>query len=261
MLTESACPQCGNLLKVRPEYLGSRLRCPNCNFVFRAMDVPVLELAEDPPPEPDVLTLQPVPPEQETEEEVPVLELAEEEPHFDVIVPERAPLPAPPPPTPPPPVKRVELILDGPPQPKPAFVEVFQPLRRGSYRHFRLYLQPEELRAIFIGIPLTEAELADAKARKRRDDRLKAIEVTTYADLLKDHRLNFRIELDDVTEASLKPCGFWYRFSHRPPIETRLLTLWHRNLGRMRFELRSPRDAERLREFLPGSLGKRLKVR
>jgi hypothetical protein len=253
MQIESACPQCGNLLKVRSEYLGNRLRCPKCNFVFLAREIPVVELEAVPEAEPEDV---PVLPLDEPEEVVLTVapEEVEELPVVTVAAGPEPPRKAPPLP------KQVELVLDGPPQPQPPFVVVHQPLRWRSHRVFRLYLQPEELRAIFVGVPPGEREANDPKVRKRREDRLKAIEVTAYADLLKDHRLNFPIELDDVTQATLGSCGGWYRYKYRPPRETRLLTLWHRKLGKLRLEVRTPQEVQKLADFLPGSLGKRLKT-
>jgi hypothetical protein len=260
---ESSCPHCGNLLKVRPEYRGSRLRCPRCNQLFRVEDEPVAEFEELPivPDYPeDDIPLLPLAPVEEEEEvlvlavvenpavELPYFEIAQEEPVTLEVVP--PPLPEPKPKPPP--------LPDRPPTPKPDFIEVWQPISWRRHRIFRLFLHPEEPLAVFVAIPPGPKEVA---AQKRLEERLKRIDSTSFDDLKNDHRLNFTILLDEILEASLHPCGRWYRFRQRSPRGSYCLTLRHRREGKLRLEIRDREAIQKLREFLPGSLGKRLHVR
>jgi hypothetical protein len=249
MHIEMACAHCDNLLKLRPEYIGRRVRCPKCNKVFRAQEVPVLELevVEEPEPKP---------------EEPLIIEIVEEprkEPISETpITRER---------------KEGPLLLDvsdSRPDYRPPSIDVRIAANKSGI--YRLFLKLEELQLIFITFGRNLDSIASAtklaekvdrpQAREERriSERLFQIQKTPFSELKNDHKENFRIDLDEVYEATIIPIGFWYRLLNRPRSAVAILTLWHPKLGKQQIEIGSNEDLKKVIEILPRSLGKRLKI-
>src|SRR6516165_1104608 len=48
MTVQIFCPKCDRSCRIKPEYLGKRVRCPGCQEVFKAEEVPLAEMEDEP---------------------------------------------------------------------------------------------------------------------------------------------------------------------------------------------------------------------
>ena len=47
MTVQIFCPKCDRSCRIKPEYLGKRVRCPACQEIFKAEEVPLAEMDEE----------------------------------------------------------------------------------------------------------------------------------------------------------------------------------------------------------------------